>query len=74
MIDYIGERQKLIDIETAMHFSSDLDGTLTEDELKVDAILNKLRGLLKTDTLNVVIHDYFKNFVSYFQIPSATRQ
>ena len=47
-----------------MHFSSDLDGTLTADEHKADAILNKLRSQLKTDTLNVVIHDYFTNFVS----------
>lgn len=47
-----------------MHFSSDLDGTLTPEEHKVDAYLNKLRSHLKTDTRNVVIHDYFENFVS----------
>jgi hypothetical protein len=46
-----------------MHFSYDLEDTLTEDERQVDEILKKLRLKLKDDNFNIVIHDYFEHYV-----------
>ena len=46
-----------------MHFSYDLESTLTDEERVANDILLKLRGELKTDMYNTVLHDYFDNFV-----------
>lgn len=46
-----------------MHFSYDLEGTLTEEEYLVDDILSRLRDKLKKHNYNIVIHDYFDNQV-----------
>jgi|LauGreDrversion4_2_1035121.scaffolds.fasta_scaffold231652_4 hypothetical protein len=48
-----------------MHFSYDLEATLTDEERAADAILDRLRRKeLKDDaSYNTIIHDYFENFV-----------
>jgi hypothetical protein len=48
-----------------MHFSYDLDATLTDEERAADQILAEIKKKqFKHDNYNIVIHDYFKNFVS----------
>jgi uncharacterized membrane protein YgcG len=47
-----------------MHFSYDLEDSLTPEENKANLILQRLIGHLKSDTYNAVIHDYFENFVN----------
>jgi hypothetical protein len=63
---YRAHRQELKDIEARMHFSYDLEATLTDEERVADTILARLRkSELKDDAkYNTVIHDYFENFVS----------
>ena len=61
---YMAKRQELIDIEKRMSFSYDLEETLTDEERAADQILSRIRkSELKDDFHNVVIHDYFENFV-----------
>lgn len=61
---YLAKRQELIDIEKRMSFSYDLEETLTSEERAADQILSRIRKTeLKNDFYNVVIHDYFENFV-----------
>ena len=49
-----------------MHFSFDLESTITDEERAAEKILNKIVGKeLKNDNFNSVIHDYFENFVSH---------
>jgi Mlc titration factor MtfA (ptsG expression regulator) len=47
-----------------MHFSYDLEGTLTDEERIVNDILawHKKNDGLKDDNFNIVIHDYFTHF------------
>lgn len=53
----------MIDIEKRMHFSYDLEETLTDEERAADLVLKKLaKNELKNDLYNIVIHDYFANF------------
>ncbi len=56
----------MIDIEKAMHFSYDLETTMTDNERKVSDILRKIASMtnLKNENYNIIIHDYFENFVS----------
>ena len=65
MKEFNKKKEKLMDIEKAMHFSYDLESTLTDEERVADEILKKLSAELKTDTYNTVIHDYFQNFVTF---------
>lgn len=46
---HMKRRQEILDLEAKMHFSADLDGTLTEDEKKVCEILSNMRKLYKND-------------------------
>jgi len=47
-----------------MHFSYDLEETLTDEERAAEVILKRLeKQELKDDLYNSVIHDYFENFV-----------
>lgn len=62
---FLVRRQALVDMEKQMHFSYDLEATLTDEERIADQILSKLKQKeLKNDNYNIVIHDYFTNFVS----------
>ena len=62
---FLVRRQELIDIEKRMHFSYDLEATLTDEERAADQILAEIKKRhFKHDNYNIVIHDYFKNFVS----------
>ena len=65
MDKFMAHRQELIEIEKRMHFSYDLEAGLTDEERQADAILDRLRRQeLKDDSkYNVIIHDYFENFV-----------
>ncbi len=60
----MAKRQELIEIEKRMHFSYDLEASLTDEERAVDKILSqlKIKDGLKDDNYNAVIHDYFTNF------------
>jgi uncharacterized membrane protein YgcG len=54
----------LIEAEKRMHFSYDLEGSLTDEERIADQLLQKIfKAELKSDTYNMVIHDYFTHFV-----------
>ena len=60
------KRNEILDIERKMHFSYDLEETITEEELQVNEILNRMRQELKerkkdgkTEEYNIIIHDYF---------------
>ncbi len=56
-------------MEKQMSFSYDLESTLTDEERIADQILSKLKSKeLKSDNYNMVIHDYFTNFVSLLMI------
>ena len=61
---FLAKRQELIDIEKKMHFSYDLEATLTDEERIVDGILSahKKSDGLKDDNFNIVLHDYFTHF------------
>ncbi len=60
-------------MEKQMHFSYDLEATLTDEERIADQILSKLKSKeLKNDNYNTVIHDYFTNFVSILPAPLVT--
>ena len=62
---FLARKQELIEIEKKMHFSFDLEATLTDEERLADQILAKLKKeKFKNDNFNIVIHDYFENFVS----------
>ena len=63
--DFMERRKKLMDIEKAMHFSYDLEATLTDEERLADQILASLKKTtgFKHDNYNIVLHDYFENFV-----------
>ena len=62
---FLARKQKLIDIEKQMHFSYDLEATLTDEERLADKILAKLKkAQFKNDNYNIVLHDYFTNVVS----------
>ena len=54
-----------MDIEAKMHFSYDLEAGLTEEERKANEVLNRMRKQFKNDKFNIIIHDYFNNFVSF---------
>lgn len=56
-------RYIILDIEKKMHFSYDLENTLTDEERLADVILSKMRDTLKSDEYNIIIHDYFENKV-----------
>jgi hypothetical protein len=61
---FLVRRQELIDIEKRMHFSYDLEATLTDEERAADQILAEIKKRhFKHDNYNIVIHDFFKNFV-----------
>ena len=47
-----------------MHFSYDLEATLTDEERIADSILAKHKKIegLKDDNFNIVLHDYFTHF------------
>lgn len=61
----LAKREELMEIERRMHFSYELEATLTDEERAADTILSRLRFKeLKSDVYNTVIHDYFENFVS----------
>ena len=53
-----------MEIEKKMHFSYDLEATLTDEEHIADTILAKYKKIegLKDDNFNIVIHDYFTHF------------
>ena len=53
-----------MEIEKKMHFSYDLEATLTDEERIADTILAKYKKIegLKDDNFNIVIHDYFTHF------------
>ena len=46
-----------------MHFSYELEQSLTEDERKADEIFKKIKSELKNETYNITNLDYFDNFV-----------
>lgn len=46
-----------------MSFSYGLESDFTEEERKVDHILKRLKGQIKTDNLNTIIHDFYDNLV-----------
>lgn len=67
-------RDEVIDIEKRMHFSYDLEATLTDEERVADQILAEIKKRhFKHDNYNIVIHDYFKNFVSISYLRSFVR-
>lgn len=66
MEDYDARRQELVDIEKKMHFSWDLEETLTDEDRIVGDILHRLSEEVKQYNYNAVIHDYFENFVRLF--------
>jgi hypothetical protein len=51
-------------MEKRMHFSYDLEATLSDEERIADKILAKYKAQdrLKDDNFNIVIHDYFTHF------------
>jgi len=71
---FLVRRQELIDIEKRMHFSYDLEATLTDEERAADQILAEIKKKhFKHDNYNIVIHDFFKNFVSISYLSSCGR-
>ena len=57
-----------------MHFSYDLEETLTDEERAAEVILKRLeKQELKDDLYNSVIHDYFENFVLLITIITLCR-
>ncbi len=57
-----------------MHFSYDLEETLTDEERAAEVILKRLeKQELKDDLYNSVIHDYFENFVLLITIITLYR-
>lgn len=61
-------RQELVEIEQKMHFSYDLEATLTEEERLVNDTLNLMRAEFKNDKNNTIIHDYFANYVTKLSV------
>ena len=62
---FLARKQEIMDLEKRMHFSYDLEATLTDEERLADQILAKLKKEhFKNDNFNIVLHDYFENFVS----------
>lgn len=62
---FIKKKKELQDIEKRMHFSYDLEASLTDEERAAEQVLAQWRDReLKSDVYNAVIHDYFTNFVS----------
>ncbi len=57
-----------------MHFSYDLEETLTDEDRAAEVILKRLeKQELKDDLYNSVIHDYFENFVLLITIITLCR-
>ena len=53
----------MIDIETKMHFSYDLEATFTEEERKANDVLTKIKSELRNNTYDITGLDYFENLV-----------
>lgn len=60
----MAKRAELVEIEKRMHFSYDLEASLTDEERIADKILAKHKIIdgLKDDNFNIVVHDYFTHF------------
>ena len=61
--DHYTKREELILIERKMRFSYDIWEHWTEDEEKASKHFELLKGELKDDNYNTIIHNFFKNFV-----------
>lgn len=56
-----------------MHFSYDLESTLTDEERAANEVLQRALRELRTDFYNASLHDYFDNYVYYISrsIPNS---
>ena len=62
--DHLEQRASLIELERKLSFSYGLENCLNEDERRVDHILKRLKGQIKNDNFNTIIHDFYDHFVS----------
>ena len=71
--DYFRRRQELIDIEKRMHFSYDLESTMTDEERSADEKLISLKADLKNEYFNIANQDFFKSMVTPFLYPYSLK-
>jgi hypothetical protein len=55
----------MIDIERRLSFSYSLEEGLTEEERRVDHIIKRLKGQIKNDNFNTIIHDFYDHLVRF---------
>ena len=60
---HLETRAGLIELERRMSFSYELEEGLSEDERKVDHILKRLKGQIKNDDYNTIVHDFYDHLV-----------
>ena len=60
---HVETRAELIELERRMSFSYELEEGLSEDECKVDHILKRLKGQIKNDDYNTIVHDFYDHLV-----------
>ena len=60
---HIETRAEFIELERRLSFSYDLEEGLSEDERKVDHILKRLKGQIKNDDYNTIVHDFYDHLV-----------
>ena len=65
---HIETRAELIELERRLSFSYELEEGLSEDECKVDHILKRLKGQIKNDDFNTIVHDFYDHLVRILSI------
>ena len=60
---HIETRARLIELEKRISFSYELEEWLSEDERKVDHMLKRLKGQIKNDDYNTIVHDFYDHLV-----------
>lgn len=64
--DHLEARNELIDQERRLSFSYSLEASLTEEEKRVDHIIKRLKGQIKNDNYNTIIHDFYDHLVTLY--------
>ena len=55
----------MIEVERRMSFSYSLEDSMTEEERRVDHIIKRLKGQIKNDNYNTIIHDFYDHLVRF---------
>jgi hypothetical protein len=64
----LAKRAQLVELEKSLSFSYGLEESLTEEEKRVDHILKRLKGQIKNDNYNTIVHDFYDHLVSVNQV------